>query len=148
VRSLRTRLLSNSFQNTFRLIVGKMADTTERTTVTLDRREHAGRRTEEDRRGTDQRKSQRRSEERRNASKPVDFSERRLEVRRDTADRRQTARRSDSDRRDENRREDQAADIVITEEDIKRFESAPPSSKRLLSQVLLILGLLLLLTRI
>jgi hypothetical protein len=95
-----------------------MTDTTDRSTVTLDRRESA-----------DARRDKR-------------------------TDRRFTARRNEGeshdvrDRRSDSRRDELAEKIVITEEDIKQFESPPPSPKHLLSTILLIIGLLVLLAQI
>ena len=98
-----------------------MMEETDRSSVTLDRRESRDRRAYTERRDNERRDDERRSDERRAI----------------VQNRRTNLRRSDGDE-----------EIIITEEQLKAFESPPLSPKQVLSQILLAIGVLFLLSQL
>jgi len=110
---------------------------TDRAHVTLDRRELQDRRSGDRRVGPNKRQGA----DRRQSDVEIDFGDRRK------TDRRQADRRS-IDRRSTARRSDRDNTEAISDEEFDRFASPPMSKKRLLSQVLIVVGLLWLLTQL
>ena len=123
----------------------------DRSSVTLDRRESRDRRAYSERRDTERRGDERRTgtDMRGAEANAIDFEDRRQTERRSVAERRSDDRRTTvPDRRANPRRSDGDEDIIITDAHLKALESPPLSPKRLLSQILLAIGALFLLSRL
>lgn len=119
---------------------------TDRAHVTLDRRESNDRRLNQQRGDGDRRAADRRSgSDRRTQTAAIDFSDRRADARREAQDRRIGERRSE-ERRQSLRRADTLEDLGISLEEFDSLDPILKSRLQPLSQVLLVLGLIWLLS--
>jgi hypothetical protein len=128
-----------------------MMEETDRSSVTLDRRESRDRRAYTERRDNERRDDERRTgaDRREGEAKSIDFEDRRKAERRTASERRSDERRAIvQNRRTNLRRSDGDEEIIITEEQLKAFESPPLSPKQMLSQILLAIGVLFLLSQL
>ena len=123
----------------------KAMTSSDRTTVTLDRREVTDRRVSEQR--TDDRRTvERRSNtDRRVVSSEIDFEDRRSGDRRKGEDRREDERRK-TERRQDYRRGEENMVTGISDEEFNQFDKALVSRTQRLAQLLLLAGLIWLLT--
>ena len=124
---------------------------TDRSNVTLDRRESRDRRAYIERRETERRDVERRTgtDRRGTEANSIDFEDRRQAERRSAAEQRSAEQRTTvPDRRAGLRRSDGDEEFIITDEHLKALESPPLSPKRILSQILLAIGALFLLSQL
>jgi len=125
-----------------------MTDAADRSSVTLDRREKQNRRSDKNRRREERRGGERRvGEDRRQQQIATDHDDRSQANRRSTEDRRLDSRRKET-RRQGDRLTGEETIETITDEEFSAFESPPLSKTRLLAQILIVIGTLILLKQV